>query len=47
VWGGVWYREQVIQLPEHERGHPVVAALLRLFGQMQEAERGWQPGHDR
>eukprot|EP00775_Hariotina_reticulata_P010946 gene10946-11100_t len=47
LWSCRAFREQVVQLPEHERGHPVVAALLRLFGQMQDAERGWQPGHDR
>jgi hypothetical protein len=34
------------QKSEYDK-HPVVEALLNLFGSMEAAEAGWQPGHER
>jgi hypothetical protein len=49
LWSCKAFTQQVRQLGS-SRGHdphPVVEALLKLFGQMEEAETGWQPGRER
>jgi hypothetical protein len=47
LWNCKDFRQQVQALPPQQVEHPVVAALLHLFRQMEAAESGWQPGSSR
>jgi hypothetical protein len=46
LWSCKAFTQEVRQLSMYDP-HPVVEALLKLFGQMEEAEMGWQPGRER